>query len=141
MRRAHQLSSLIVSSAALALLMLGSARAQVPPATPVLAPCGAGWMAWATSVAGTVQAGGLLQGKASVCGYPTADAVLNAVLDTCDAQTAGGCRQATSLKVVWGQGDGEKMNTSTSCESKLPLVVSASCPDAAASQLRAAGVR
>ncbi len=142
MRRERSLISFLVAPLVLLTgLTVGSVYAQAPPATPVPAPCGAGWMASAMAVAGTVQGGGILQGKAAVCGYRSAAQALMAVLDTCDAQTAGGCRQANSLKVVWGQGDGVTMHGSETCESVLPLVATASCTEAAVSQLRAVGVR
>lgn len=139
--RALSIISSLVSCGALTLFAAGATLAQSPPAMTAPAPCGAGWMATAAGLEGTVMGGGLTQGKTSVCGYPTAAQALVAVLDLCDAQTAGGCRKANSIKVVWGQGDGVKMQTSESCESKVPLVVSPACPEGAASQLRAAGVR
>jgi len=131
----------MVFSLGLTLLGAGAVSAQGSSAGTAPAPCGAGWMASAVGMQGTVQSGGLTQGNTTVCGYPTAAQALTAVLDLCDTSTAGGCRQANRLKVVWGQGDGMKMRASESCESKIPLVVSTACPEAAAAQLRAAGVR
>ncbi|MCC7227642.1 MAG: hypothetical protein IT507_13235 [Burkholderiaceae bacterium] len=139
--RTSSLVSRMVFSLGLTLLGAGAASAQGSSPGTAPAPCGAGWMASAVGMEGTVQSGGLTQGKTTVCGYPTAAQALTAVLDLCDSSTAGGCRKASSVRVVWGQGDGMKMNASESCESTIPLVVSTTCPETAAGQLRAAGVR
>lgn len=130
----------MMAVAGVALLFCAVAAARAQTSAGAAPPCGPGWMASATGMEGSVSGGGLTQGTTSVCGYASAPQALKAVLDLCDAQTAGGCRRAGGLRVVWGQGDGIKMNASETCESKLPLVASSSCSESAASQLRAAGV-
>ena len=126
------------------------------PNVSTQATCASGWIASAMAEQGSVAAGGISRGQAEVCGYVSAPAALKAVLDACDAQTAGGCRQATRINVVWGYWDGLKPNGRETdpgrpyeaathsgggaCDSTLPLVESPACKAQAAVQLRAAGM-
>ena len=120
------------------------------------APCAPGWIASATTEQGSVATGGIMRGKSQVCGAASAVAAIKAVIELCDAQTAGGCRRANRIKVDWGYWDGLKPSATEvdprrpyetairtggeSCDSALPLVVSASCKAQAAAQLREAGM-
>ena len=129
---------------------------QATPNVTTQATCAGGWIARVEAEQGTVATGGILRGQAAVCGYVTAAAALKALLDVCDTQIAGGCRQASRLNVVWGYWDGLKPNGreadpgrpyeaathsgGDACDSTLPLVESPSCKAQAAVQLRAAGV-
>jgi len=118
--------------------------------------CGAGWLATVLSTQGTVQGGGVLQTQAAVCGHPSAGQALTALFNACDAQTQGGCRQSTTVKVAWGYWDGlqmpgsdadigrpypaERFPESQLCESTLPLQESGVCPSSAAVPLRLLGL-
>lgn len=126
------------------------------PNVTTQANCAGGWIASVTTEQGSVAGGGIMRGQAEVCGYVSAASALKAVLDACDAQTAGGCRQASRVNVTWGYWDGLKPNGretdpgrpyevathagGESCASVLPLVESPSCKGQAAVQLRAAGL-
>ena len=118
--------------------------------------CGAGWLATVISTQGTVQGGGVLQTQAAVCGHPSAGQALTALFNACDAQTQGGCRQSTAVKVAWGYWDGlqmpgteadigrpypaDRFPDSQMCESALPLQESGLCPSSAAVPLRLLGL-
>ncbi|MDO9023546.1 hypothetical protein [Zwartia sp.] len=118
--------------------------------------CGAGWLATVMSTQGTVQGGGVLQTQAAVCGHPSAGQALTALFNACDAQTQGGCRQSTAVKVAWGYWDGlqmpgtdadigrpypaDRFPDSQLCESRLPLQESGLCPSSAAVPLRLLGL-
>lgn len=126
------------------------------PNVTTQANCAAGWIASVITEQGSVAGGGIMRGQAQVCGYVSAASALRAVLDACDAQTAGGCRQANRISATWGYWDGLKPNGretdpgrpyeiathagGESCESVVPLVESPSCKGAAAVQLRTAGL-
>ncbi len=126
------------------------------PLVSVESNCSAGWVASVLSEQGTVLGGGLLHAQAAVCGHPTPESAINKALDVCDAKTSGGCRKSTRIKVVWGQWTGTKLAGrdlepgrpyeawayagGMVCESPVPIVVSPSCSNAAASAVRAAGV-
>ena len=126
------------------------------PNVTTQATCAGGWIARVAAEQGTVAGGGILRGQALVCGYATAAAALKALLDACDAQIPGGCRQANHVNVAWGHWDGLTPNGSVadpgrpyeaathtegqSCDSALPLVESPACTGSAAVQLRAAGL-
>lgn len=126
------------------------------PNVTTQAVCAAGWIASASAEQGSVAGGGVARGQAEVCGYTSAALALKAALDACDAQTAGGCRQANHVRIAWGYWDGLKPNGrdsdpgrpydaakhagGESCDSPVPLVESVACPGAAAVQLRAAGL-
>ncbi|GEM_PF-1796917 len=135
---------------------LGQARpGQGQPTVQVLAVCGGGWLA---SVSYQAQAGGATPavpaGSAAVCGYDAAQAALSAALDACDSQTGGACRRSGRLRVSWGQWDGGELPGrdrdpgavydawpgGLSCESPVPLQVSASCSEPVVRVLRQAGV-
>jgi len=118
--------------------------------------CAPGWLATIISTQGTVQGGGVLTTQAAVCGHPSAGNALTALFNACDAQTQGGCRQSTSVKVAWGYWEGKQMpgteadvgraysadrfSDAEICESVLPLVESGSCPSSAAVPLRLLGL-
>ena len=118
--------------------------------------CSSGWLATVVSSQGTVQGGGVLQTQAAVCGHPSAGQALTKLFDVCDAQTQGGCRQSTSIKVAWGFWDGKQMSTSEQdvgrpypaerfadaqmCQSTLPIIESGLCPANAAVPLRLLGL-
>jgi len=118
--------------------------------------CGTGWLATVVSTQGTVQGGGVLRTQAAVCGHPSAGQALTALFNACDAQTQGGCRQSTSVKVAWGYWDGKPMTSTQSdigrpypaerfadahmCASTLPLLESGLCPPSAAVPLRLLGL-
>lgn len=118
--------------------------------------CSPGWLATVISSQGTVQGGGVLQTLAAVCGHPSPGQALTALFNACDAQTQGGCRQSTSLKVAWGYWDGKLMPGSEAdigrpfpadrfadshiCNSALPIVESGICPSSAAVPLRLLGL-
>ena len=118
--------------------------------------CASGWLATVVSIQGTVQGGGVLQTQAAVCGHPSPGNALTALFNACDAQTQGGCRQSTSIKVAWGYWDGKQMpgteadvgrpysadrfSDAQMCESALPLVESGLCPSSAAVPLRLLGL-
>ena len=118
--------------------------------------CSPGWLSTVVSSQGTVQGGGVLQTQAAVCGHPSAGQALTALFDVCDAQTQGGCRQSTSIKVAWGYWDGKQMSTSEQdagrpypaerfadaqmCQSTLPIIESGLCPANAAVPLRLLGL-
>ena len=126
------------------------------PNVTTQATCAGGWIASIAAEQGTVAGGGILRGQALVCGYVSAAAALKSVLDACNAQIPGGCRQANRVNVVWDYWDGDKPNSSATdpgrpyeavmhagseaCESALPLVESPACKGSAAVQLRAAGL-
>lgn len=127
-----------------------------PPQVNLLATCAGGWLASVQAQKGTVEQGGVINGYAAVCGYVSEEAALKALMDACDAQIPGGCRQATQLSVVWGKWDGVALNGrethpgrpyqawaypgGLSCESKLPIVESSTCLGVAAFRLRQAGI-
>ena len=127
------------------------------PQVSVESNCSAGWVASVFSEQGTVVGGGILHAQAAVCGHPTPESAINKALDVCDAKTSGGCRKSTRIKVVWGQWTGNKLAGrdlepgrpyeawayagGMVCESPVPIVVSPSCSNAAASAVRAAGVK
>jgi hypothetical protein len=118
--------------------------------------CSSGWLATVVSSQGTVQGGAVLQTQAAVCGHPSAGQALTKLFDVCDAQTQGGCRQSTSIKVAWGFWDGKQMSTSEQdvgrpypaerfgdaqmCQSTLPIIESGLCPANAAVPLRLLGL-
>ena len=118
--------------------------------------CSTGWLATVVSSQGTVEGGGVLQTQAAVCGHPSAGQALTALFNACDAQTQGGCRQSTSIKVAWGYWDGrlmpgteadvgrpypaDRFADSHMCESTLPIVESGVCPSSAAVPLRLLGL-
>jgi len=118
--------------------------------------CSPGWLATVVSSQGTVEGGGVLQTQAAVCGHPSAGQALTALFNACDAQTQGGCRQSTSIKVAWGYWDGrlmpgteadlgrpypaDRFADSHMCESTLPIVESGVCPSSAAVPLRLLGL-
>jgi hypothetical protein len=118
--------------------------------------CSPGWLATVVSSQGTVQGGGVLQTQAAVCGHPSAGQALTALFNSCDAQTQGGCRQSTSIKVAWGYWDGrlmpgteadvgrpyaaDRFADSHMCESALPIEESGVCPSSAAVPLRLLGL-
>ena len=126
------------------------------PNVTTQATCAGGWIARVEAEQGTVAGGGILRGQAAVCGYVSAGAALKALLDACDMQIPGGCRQANHVSVAWGNWDGLKPNGSVtdpglpyevathaagqSCDSALPLVESPACKGSAAVELRAAGL-
>lgn len=119
--------------------------------------CSPGWVASVLSEQGTVIGGGLLHAQAAVCGHPTPMSAINKALDLCDAQTSGGCRKSTRIKVVWGEWisnrlAGREMEPGRpyeawvypggmQCESGVPIVSSVRCSPEAAAAVRAAGVR
>ncbi len=127
-----------------------------PPQVNLLATCAGGWLASIQAQKGTVEQGGVINGYAAVCGYASEEGALKALLDSCDAQIPGGCRQATQVSVVWGKWDGVALNGrethpgkpyqawaypgGMSCESKLPIVESSTCMGVAAFRLRQAGI-
>lgn len=137
-------------------VLTGLALASGAAAAQSQAPCAPGWIASATTEQGTVATGGIMRGKSQVCGAASAAAALKSVIELCDAQTAGGCRRANRIKLDWGYWDGQKPSPGEvdpkrpyetairtggeSCDSALPLVVSASCKAQAAAQVRAAGM-
>lgn len=118
--------------------------------------CSPGWLATVVSSQGTVQGGGVLQTQAAVCGHPSAGQALTALFNACDAQTQGGCRQSTSIKVAWGYWDGRRISDTEAdlgrpysadrfadaqmCESALPIVETGVCPSSAAVPLRLLGL-
>lgn len=118
--------------------------------------CSPGWLATVVSSQGTVQGGGVLQTQAAVCGHPSAGNALTALLNACDAQTQGGCRQSTSVQVSWGYWDGKQMPGTEAdigrpypadrfadahiCNSALPIEESGVCPTSAAGPLRLLGL-
>lgn len=126
------------------------------PKVSLLATCAGGWLASVQAQKGTVEQGGVINGYAAVCGYVSEDGALKALLDACDSQIPGGCRQATQLSVVWGKWDGVALGGrethpgkpyqawaypgGMSCESKLPIVESSKCIGVAAFRLRQAGI-
>lgn len=127
------------------------------PQVSVESNCATGWVASVLSEQGTVLGGGLLHAQAAVCGHPDAMSAINKALDICDAQTSGGCRKSSRIKVVWGMWDGRKLAGrdldpgrpyeawnypgGQSCESIVPVVESGTCSRTAAETLRRAGVR
>ena len=129
---------------------------QGPPRVNLLATCAGGWLASVQAQKGTVDEGGVINGFAAVCGYVSEEGALKALLDACDSQIPGGCRQATQISVVWGKWDGVALNGrethpgrpyqawaypgGMSCESKLPIVESSKCLGVAAFRLRQAGI-
>lgn len=118
--------------------------------------CSAGWLATVVSSQGTVQGGGVLETQAAVCGHPSPGNALTALFNACDAQTQGGCRQSTAIKVSWGYWDGKQMPGTEAdvgrpypadrfadahiCNSALPIVESGVCPSSAAVPLRLLGL-
>jgi hypothetical protein len=131
--------------------------------SPDLAPkvnfenyCGSGWLATVLSIQGSVQAGGVIRTQAAVCGHPSAGNALTALFDACDAQTQGGCRKSTSIKVAWGYWDGVQMPGTDAdigrpypadrfpdaqmCDAPLPLQESGLCPASAAVPLKLLGL-
>jgi len=118
--------------------------------------CASGWLATVISTQGTVQGGGVLTTQAAVCGHPSAGNALTALFNACDAQTQGGCRQSTAVKVAWGYWDGKQMpgneadvgrpypadrfSDAQMCDSALPLLESGICPPSAAVPLRLLGL-
>ena len=129
---------------------------EATPNVTTQATCAGGWIARISAEQGTVAGGGILRGQALVCGYVSAPAALRALLDACDLQIPGGCRQANHVNVAWGYWDGLTPNGSVtepgrpyeaathtqgqSCDSALPLVESPACTGSAAVLLRAAGL-
>jgi hypothetical protein len=79
------------------------------PQISIESTCGKGWVASVMSEQGSVLGGGLLHAQSAVCGYPQAMDAINKALDRCDAQTSGGCRTSTRIKVVWGLWDAGPM--------------------------------
>lgn len=130
---------------------------EATPKTSVESPCSPGWVAAVVSQQGTVQGGGILRAYAAVCGHPNAASALNAAFNSCDGRTQGGCRQSSRVNVLWGRwaadrsgsGMGEpgrpldaaSLVSGQRCDSAIPLVESAQCSGAAASQLRLFGLR
>ena len=126
------------------------------PQVSIESNCGQGWVASVRSEQGSVLGGGLLHAQSAVCGYPQASDAINKALDRCDAQTSGGCRTSSRIKVVWGLWDGRKLPGrdrdpgrpfeawnypgGQSCESTVPVMESGTCSRAAATTLRQAGV-
>jgi len=118
--------------------------------------CASGWLATVISTQGSVQGGGVLTTQAAVCGHPSAGNALTALFNACDAQTQGGCRQSTAVKVAWGYWDGKQMpgteadvgrpypaerfSDAQMCDSALPLIESGLCPSGAAVPLRLLGL-
>lgn len=129
---------------------------QATPNVTTQATCGGGWIARVAAEQGSVAGGGILRGQALVCGYVSAAAALKALMDACDVQIPGGCRQANHVNVAWGYWDGLKPNGAVadpgrpyeaamhtegqSCDSALPLVESPACNGVAAVQLRGVGL-
>lgn len=127
-----------------------------PPQVNLLASCAGGWLASAQAQKGSVEQGGVINGYAVVCGNVSEEGALKALLDACDLQIPGGCRQATQISVVWGKWDGLALNGrethpgrpyqawaypgGMSCESKLPIVEGSKCMGVAAFRLRQAGI-
>ena len=127
-----------------------------PPQVNVLATCAGGWLASVQAQKGSVEQGGVINGYAAVCGYVGEEGALKALMDACDSQIPGGCRQATQISVVWGKWDGVALNGrethpgrpyqawaypgGMSCESSLPIVESSKCMGVAAFRLRQAGI-
>jgi len=133
-----------------------STSANLAPRVRFESYCDAGWLATVESIQGSVQAGGVVQTQAAVCGHPSAGNALTALFNACDAQTQGGCRQSTSVKVAWGYWDGQQMPGTDSdigrpypadrfsdaqmCDSTLPLQESGLCPSSAVVPLRLLGL-
>lgn len=129
---------------------------RTPPKVTVESTCAPGWLASVVSEQGTVQGGGVMQAQAAVCGHPSAGAALTALLNACDGQTQGGCRQSTRVKISWGRWDGTRppgrevdigrpfdagaFAEGQSCDSVLPLRESGQCASMSAVQLRLIGL-
>ena len=129
---------------------------RTPPKVTVESTCAPGWLASVVSEQGTVQGGGVMQAQAAVCGHPSAGAALTALLNACDGQTQGGCRQSTRVKIAWGRWDGTRppgrevdsgrpwdagaFSEGLVCDSVLPLRESGQCASMSAVQLRLIGL-
>jgi len=128
-----------------------------PVAGTVQQTCAPGWVARVAAERGTVEKGGVNRGEAVVCGYEEPTAALRALLQTCDEQTLGICRDANQVNIQWAFWSPEnpslqmlpmnaalpvnRLPQAQACESPVPLVESASCPPTTAVQLRLVGLR
>jgi hypothetical protein len=127
-----------------------------PPKVTVESTCAPGWLASIVSEQGSAQGGGVMQAQAAVCGHPSAGVALTALLNACDGQTQGGCRQSTRVKIAWGRWDGTHppgrevdigrpfdagaFADGQACDSVLPLSESGQCASMSAVQLRLIGL-
>jgi len=128
-----------------------------PTAGNVQQTCAPGWVARIAAERGTVEKGGVNRGEAVVCGYTDPAGALRALLQTCDEQTLGICRDANQVNVQWAFWSPEdpslqmlpmnaampvdRLPKAQACQSPVPLIESASCPPATAVQLRLVGLR
>jgi len=131
--------------------------AERPVVGTVQQTCAPGWVARIAAERGTVEKGGVNRGEAVVCGYTDPTAALRALLQTCDEQTLGICRDANQVNVQWAFWSPDdpalqmlpmnavlpvdRLPQAQACQSPVPLIESASCPPATAAQLRLVGLR
>jgi len=119
--------------------------------------CAPGWLAHVTAERGSVEKGGVNRGQAVVCGHAEPAQALRALLQTCDEQTLGICRDANHVNAQWAYWSGddaalkqlpmdaplaiEQLPQAQQCASAVPLVESVACPPQAAVMLRQNGLR
>jgi hypothetical protein len=117
--------------------------------------CAPGWLAYLSVEQGTVEQGGVNRGEAVVCGHTNAASALKAVVRACNEQNFGMCSQASHIDTQWAfmpeknnvlvtlplnqAVDLRSFEQYQTCQSTVPVSVSATCSTQAAEAARLAG--